>query len=110
MTTNQLDMSTNEIYGVELEYDFKDFVIIDLTYGSDTELYWIERESKADANEEINTIHLNEHTIIIGWNDSYGNKVSLYSDFAARKTYGYEFYSDGKIRTLIGTIKIKSNE
>ncbi|WP_156950107.1 hypothetical protein [Maribacter antarcticus] len=43
-----------------------------------------------------------------GWNESDGTKVSLYSDFATGKTYGYQFFSDGRIRDLIGTIRLKS--
>jgi|TARA_R110000737_G_scaffold219103_1_gene235275 hypothetical protein len=62
-TSSQLSMTTNEIYGKELEYEFTDYVTIDLTYGSDTKLYWIERESKADANEEVSTIHFDDYTI-----------------------------------------------
>ncbi len=108
MTSSQLSMTTNEIYGKELEYEFTDYVTIDLTYGSDTKLYWIERESKVDANEEISTIHFDEYTIMAGWNESDGTKVSLYSDFATGKTYGYQFFSDGRIRNLIGSIRLKS--
>jgi len=108
MTASQLSMTTNEIYGKELEYEFTNYVTIDLTYASDTKLYWIERKSKADANEEISTIHFDNHTIMAGWNENDGTKVSLYSDFATGKTYGYQFFSDGRIRNLIGIIRFKS--
>ena len=49
MTSSQLNMLTNEIYSKEFEYDFKDYVKIDLTFSSDTTLYWIERTSGTDA-------------------------------------------------------------
>jgi hypothetical protein len=43
-----------------------------------------------------------------GGNESDGTKVSLYSDFATGKPYGYQFFSDGRIRNLIGTIRLES--
>ena len=110
MAFSQLNMTTEKIYGKELEYDFKDYVIIDLTFSSDSSLYWIERKSGTDANEKINTIHLNEHTTLTGWIEHDKTIVSLYSDFATGKTYGYQYFSDGRIRKLIGTIKLKSKE
>lgn len=46
--------------------------------------------------------------LMAGGNESDGTKVSLYSDFATGKPYGYQFFSDGRIRNLIGTIRLKS--
>ena len=108
MAFAQLKLKTNEIYNKVLEYDFKDYVIIDLTFSSDSSLYWIERKSGSDANEKINTIHLNEHTTLTGWIEHDKTIVSLYSDFINGETYGYQYFSDGRIRKLIGTIKLKS--
>jgi hypothetical protein len=53
---SQLNRTTDEIYEKELEYKFKEYVTIDLSYSSDMSLYCMERQSKADANEEISTI------------------------------------------------------
>lgn len=107
-TINQLNMSTNEIYDIELEYEFKNYVTIDLTFSSDTVLYWIERTSGTDAQENINTIHLNEHITLTGWIEHDKTIVSLYSDFATGETYGYQYFNNGKTRKLIGTIIEKS--
>ena len=101
-------MKTKDIYNRELEYDFKDYVVIDLTFGSDTALYWKERSSGADANEVISTIHINDHTTLIGWFEHDKTVVSLYSDYERGKTYGFQHFSDGRVRELIGTIKPKA--
>jgi len=106
ITSSQLNMTTEKIYGKEFEYDFKDYVIIDLTFSSDTALYWIERTSGTDANEKINTIHLNEYKTLTSWIEHDKTIVSLYSDFSTGKTYGYQIFDDGTIRKLIGTIKL----
>jgi hypothetical protein len=53
---SQLNRTTDEIYEKKLEYKFKEYVTIDLSYSSDMSLYCMERQSKADANEEISTI------------------------------------------------------
>jgi hypothetical protein len=53
---SQLNRTTDEIYEKELEYKFKEYVTIDLSYSSDMSLYCMERQSKADANKEISTI------------------------------------------------------
>ncbi len=34
--------------------------------------------------------------------------VSLWSDFAAGKTYGFQYVTDGSVRQLIGTISLKA--
>lgn len=86
MSFCQLNMTTEKIYDKEFEYDFKDYMKIDLTFSSDTELYWIERTSGNDANEKINTIHINEHTTLTGWIEHDKTIVYLYSDFATGKT------------------------
>ncbi|KKO07871.1 hypothetical protein LCGC14_0052130 [marine sediment metagenome] len=39
MAFSQLNMTTEKIYDKEFEYDFNDYVKIDLTFSSDTELY-----------------------------------------------------------------------
>lgn len=104
---NLLNRLTKDIYGIELEYEFKDYVTIDLTFSSDTALYWIERTSRTDANEQINTIHLNEHTTLTAWIEHDKTIVSLYSNFSTGKTYGYQYFSNGRIRKLIGIIKLK---
>jgi|AntRauTorckE5430_2_1112549.scaffolds.fasta_scaffold02231_4 hypothetical protein len=53
---SQLNRTTDKIYEKELEYKFKEYVTIDLSYSSDMSLYCMERQSKADANKEISTI------------------------------------------------------
>lgn len=103
----QLNLKTTEAYNKELTYDFKDYVVIHLTFSSDTTLYWIEAKSGTNANEKIKTIHLNEHTTQTGWFETDGTIVSLYSDFKNGLTYGYQFFSNGKSRKLIGTIKLR---
>jgi hypothetical protein len=107
---SQLGMSTNETYGKELEYDFTDYVTIDLAYGSDSTLYWKERKPGGDANEKRSTIHLNEHTTLTAWLEKNKTVVSLYSEFATGDTYGFQSFSDERIRNLIGTIQVKSRE
>jgi hypothetical protein len=101
-------LKTAQIYNLELQYDFADYVIIDLTFRSDTVLYWKERSSGADATEDIHTIHMDDHTTLTGWVEHDKTIVSLYSDFAKGETYGFQHFSDGRIRKLIGTIKPKA--
>jgi hypothetical protein len=103
----KISLLTKQIYKRELEYNFKDYVVIDLTFGSDTTLYWKERKSGSDANEEITTIHLNDHTTLTGWVEHDKTIVSLFSDFSKGETYGFQYFNNGKIRKLIGTIKPK---
>jgi hypothetical protein len=107
---SQLSMSTDEIFGKEFEYEFLDYVTIDLIFSSDSTLYWKERKSGADANEVINTNHLNDYTILTGWFEKDKTIVSLYSDFSTGETYGFQYFNDGNIRELKGTIKLKSTE
>ncbi|MGV6851120.1 MAG: MoaF-related domain-containing protein [bacterium] len=95
------------MYNKELEYNFTDYVIIDLTFGSDTTLYWRELKSGSDANEDIMTIHINDHTTLTGWVEHDKTVVSLFSDFAKWETYGFQYFNDGSVRELIGTIKAK---
>jgi hypothetical protein len=45
-----MNLTTADVMGRELAYEFDAYVTIDLTFGSDTELYWRERVSGADAN------------------------------------------------------------
>lgn len=103
-----MDMTAAQVIGRELAYAFEDYVTIDLIFGSDTELYWKERTSGADANETISTIHVDESTTLTGWVEHDGIIVSLWSDFAAGKTYGFQYYPDGRVRQLIGTISPKA--
>ena len=63
-----MEMTTAHVMNRELAYEFEEYVTIDLTFGSDTELYWKERASGANANETISTIHVNESTTLTdGW-------------------------------------------
>lgn len=103
-----MNMTTSEVMNRELAYDFEDYVTIDLTFGSDTELYWKERVSGADAHETISTIHVDESTTLTGWVEHDGIIVSLWSDFAAGRTYGLQYFTDGSVRKLIGTITMKA--
>ncbi len=101
-------MKTAQIYNLELQYDFADYVIIDLTFRSDTVLYWKERSSGADATEDIHTIHMDDHTTLTGWVEHDKTIVSLYSDWSPRVRPTASYFSDGRIRKLIGTIKPKA--
>lgn len=103
-----MNMTTGDVTHRELTYDFEDYVVIDLVFGSDTELYWKERVSGADANETISTIHVNDSTTLTGWVEHDGTIVSLWSDFAAGRTYGLQYFTDGSVRKLIGTIIVKA--
>ncbi len=100
-------MTTAEAMNRRLAYEFEDYVTIDLTFSSDSELYWKERVSGADANETISTIHVDESTTLTGWVEHDGIIVSLWSDFAAGTTYGFQYFTDGSIRKLIGTIRVE---
>ncbi len=103
----QNKMTTKQAYNNELAYQFKDYVTINLIFSSDSTLYWKEQKSGTDANEKITTIHLNDHTTLTGWVEKDKTIVSLFSDFATGDTYGFQYFSSGKIRKLIGTIKPK---
>lgn len=103
-----MNMTTAEVMNHEWAYEFQDYVTIDLTFGSDTELYWRERASGADANETISTIHVDESTTLTGWVEHDGIIVSLWSDFAAGRTYRFQYFTDGSVRTLLGTITLKT--
>lgn len=104
---SDVNMTAAEVMNRELAYEFEDYVTIDLTFGSDTELYWKERASGADANETISTIHVDESTTLTGWVEHDGIIVSLWSDFAAGRTYGFQYFTDGSVRKLIGTISLR---
>ena len=103
-----MDMTTAHVMNRELAYEFEEYVTIDLTFGSDTEFYWKERASGADANETISTIHVNESTTLTGWVEHDGTIVSLWSDFAAGRTYGFQYFKDGAVRKLVGSIELKA--
>lgn len=103
-----MNMTTTQVMNRELAYEFEEYVTIDLVFGSDTELYWKERTSGADANETISTIHVDESTTLTGWLEHDGTVVSLWSDFAAGRTYGLQYFKDGNVRKLIGTITLKT--
>src|SRR6056297_2656204 len=103
-----MNMTTAEAMNRELAYEFEDYVTIDLTFGSDAELYWKERASGADANETISTIHVDDSTTLTGWVEHDGIIVSLWSDFAAGRTYGFQCFTDGSVRQLVGTITPKA--
>lgn len=102
----QTSSSTKDIIGKELAYDFGGF-IIDITFTSDTTLYWKVRKSEKDAHENTTTLQINEHTILTGWYESDKTFVSLYSDFLKGETYGYQFRVDGRKIPLKGTIALK---
>jgi hypothetical protein len=98
--------TTKDIIGKELAYNFGGF-IIDITFTSDTTLYWKERKSGQEANEKTKTQQINDHTILTGWYESDKTFVSLYSDFLKGETYGYQFRVNGKTIPLKGTIVLK---
>jgi hypothetical protein len=101
---NALNLLTSDIYNRTLAYEFEDYVTIDLTFSSDTTLYWKVRNSEVDANENIKTIHLNEFTTLTGWVEDDETVVSLYSDFKIGQTYGYQYFKNGRIKELNGSI------
>jgi len=107
--SSQVSSSTKDIIGKELTYNFSGF-IIDLTFKSDTTLYWKVRRTGRDANEKTTTFHINDHTILTGWLESDKTYVSLYSDFLKGETYGYQFRADGRINPLEGTIELKEKK
>lgn len=102
----QTSSSTKDIIGKELAYNFGGF-IIDITFTSDTTLYWKERKSGKDAHEKIKTLQINDHTTLTGWYEADKTFVSLYSDFLKGETFGYQFRVDGKKNPLKGTIALK---
>lgn len=103
-----MNMTSAHILNRTLTYDFEGYVVIDLVFGSDTELYWKERVSGASANESISTIHVDQSTTLTGWVEHDGIIVSLWSDFAVGRTYGLQYFTDGSVRRLIGTITVKA--
>jgi hypothetical protein len=103
-----MNLTTADVMGRALAYEFDAYLTIDLTFGSDTELYWRERVSGADANETITTIHVDESTTLTGWVETHGTIVSLWSDFASGRTYGFQHFANGFVRKLIGTITLKT--
>ncbi len=110
MAFSQLNMTTENMYGQELEYNYTDYLNIDITFSSDTALSWIERTTETAGNEKITTTHINEHTTLTGWIDKDKTVISLYSDFSTGKTYGYQYRRNGKIIKLNGSIKLKNPE
>ncbi len=109
MAYAQLNMTTENVYGKEFEYDFKDYLKIDLTFISATELYWVEGITGTDAKEKINTIHINDHTTLIGWAEKDKTVFSLYSDFSTGEVHGYQYKRNGRVKKLTGTISLKTN-
>lgn len=103
-----MNMTAASVMNQELAYVFEDYVTIDLIFSSDTELYWKERASGADANETISTIHVDEGTTLTGWVEHDGTIVSLWSNFATGTTYGLQYFTDGRVRKLVGTIALKA--
>lgn len=96
--------TTASIMNRTLTYDFGKYVV-DVTISSDTTVHW--KDSKTDAYEKSKTIHINDHTALIGWYESTKTFVSLYSDFATGETYAQICQLDGKIVPFTGTLAVK---
>ena len=87
-----------------LTYDFGQYVV-DITITSDTTVHW--KDAKTEAYEKSKTIHINDHTALIGWYESDKTFVSLYSDFATGKTYAQICRFSGKIVPFTGILVVK---
>ncbi len=87
-----------------LTYDFGQYVV-DITITSDTTIHW--KDAKTEAYEKSKATHINDHTALIGWYESDKTFVSLYSDFATRKTYAHLCRLGGKIIPFTGTFSLK---
>ena len=61
---------TTEIYNVEFEYAFTDYMVVDAVFRSDSVLYWTERGSSTGATEDIHTIHLLQASARLGRRDN----------------------------------------
>jgi len=101
-------VESTQIYNVEFQYNFTDYMVVDAIFRSETVLYWKKRGSPAGATEDIHTIHLNEHTMLTGWVEGDGTICSLYSDFAEGEMFGFNYFQDGRIQKLTGTIRRKT--
>ncbi len=65
----------------------------------------------ADARNDhaaLTELHVDDSTTLTGWAEHDGIIVSLWSDVAAGKTSGFQYFTDGSVRQLIGTISLKA--
>lgn len=49
--------------------------------------------ARAEANETISTIHVDDGTTFTGWVEHDGAIVSRWSDFAAGKAFGLQYFT-----------------
>ncbi len=51
---------------------------------------------------------VDDSTTLTGWVEHDGIIVSLWSDFAAGRAYGFQYFTDGSVRKPNGTICLKA--
>lgn len=92
------------IYNTAWHYSLSGYEV-DITFTSDSTLRW--QDKNRSETDKSKTIRINDHTLLVGWQETDKTFVSLYSNFASGEAYCHVFRPDGKVMPMKGTLVSK---
>ncbi len=110
-TETPLNLTSREIIGKEMVYEFNIFSV-DLIISSDSTLSWRDLKNNKNnyENEKTKTIHLNDYSTLVSWVEADSTFVTMYSDFRKGESSAFLYTKTGRTIPVIGTIKQKEKD
>jgi hypothetical protein len=103
----ELKLTNKNIIGRKMIFDY-DLFSFELVVNSDSTLSLKSGNSKNFDIEKTRTIYIDNHTILKSWSKSEDNSmVTVYADFAKRKTHAFLYKNNGEVELANGLIKLK---
>lgn len=106
LTQQKLNLSTKKIIGQEMIFEF-DLFAVELVINSNFTIVNRGTGSEEVANENVKTIHLDNHRSLVSWLEADNTYVTMYADFQEGNTSAFIYSDNGGVSSVSGLIKVK---